>query len=213
MRTSARRALRCSRKITLTGLLGFASSALAEAVHRRRIRLERRRGRDLHDLPGRRGPCQRPAHPSPAARRGRDISGHDPDRVPRSRGRARAPRHDQRRDRRAAAPAGGDRRRLPADRGALQCRDRSVPDGARRAAFLLCGAADAGARSSSPRRRTSSRPIRRSAAMRCSRARRSASVCPAIRDRRTRFSRRSAARTDQASKASSAKLASQCSPI
>ena len=37
-------------------------------------------------------------------------------------------------------PAGRDRRRLSADRGSLQRGNRSLPDGARRAAFLLCGA-------------------------------------------------------------------------
>ena len=47
-------------RITLTGLLGFASSALTKIVHRRRVRLERRRRRDLHDLPGRSRPRQRP---------------------------------------------------------------------------------------------------------------------------------------------------------
>ena len=155
-------------KITLTGLLGFASSALLKLFTRRRIRLERRRGRDLHDLPGRRRARERAPHPSPAARRRLHLPGHDPDGLPRRRRRARPARHDQRRDRRAPAPAGRDRRRLSADRGALQRRDRSLPDGARRAAVLLCRAADAGARSSSPPRRTSSRPIRRSAVMRCS---------------------------------------------
>ena len=38
-------------RITLTGLLGFASTALDQIVHRRRVRVERRRRRDLHDLP------------------------------------------------------------------------------------------------------------------------------------------------------------------
>ena len=40
-----------------------------QTVHRRRSRLERRRRRELHDLPGRRGPCQRSLERSPAARR------------------------------------------------------------------------------------------------------------------------------------------------
>ena len=53
-------------RITLTGLLGFASTALDQPAHRGRVRVERRRRCDLHHLPVRRGPCQRPAQRSRA---------------------------------------------------------------------------------------------------------------------------------------------------
>ena len=180
-------------RITLTGLLGFASSALPKPVHRRRLRLERGGGCDLHDLPGRRRPRERPAHPSRSAMPPRDVPGHDPVRVPRGRRRAGPPRHDQRRDRRAAAAAGRHRRRLSADRGSLQRRNRPLPDRARRAAFLLCRPADAGEHQAHRGAEHHRDCIRRSAAMRCS-GTRSASAARRYRQANAVL-RRSAART------------------
>ena len=98
-------------KITLTGLLGFASSALLRScsavAHSDGARARTpptRSSRHGHANVRLTQAQQRP--PSPLIK-GRSSG------LPRRRGRARAAWHDQRRDRRAPAPAGGDGRRLP----------------------------------------------------------------------------------------------------
>ena len=101
MRTSAPRARRCSREITLTGLLGFASSALLKLFTGGAFGWSA--GADATYTIFQAGAGHANVRLTQAQQRAarRHLPEHDPDRLPRRRRRARPPRHDQRRDRRA----------------------------------------------------------------------------------------------------------------
>ena len=166
---SALRARRLFPRITLTGLLGFASSALTKLFTGGAFGWSA--GADATYTIFQAGAGHANVRLSEAQRNAAVATYQktDPDRVPRSRRRARPARHDQRRDRRPPAPAG---RRPPTPTLLTEARYREGIDPfltvLDRAALLLFGAAGDGA-DQADRRPEHRHCTSRSAATRCSR--------------------------------------------